>query len=475
MRITRLRANSLYLHNWEIQTGESWCVIGGNASGKGLLASVLTGELDPGSGEIDSLPSPARCVSFEQQHAVYEEQLRNDNTDFIDRLDTGSTGLEVLQQSGCSRSAAIELADRMGVRHILGRGYRLLSSGEARKLLLLKEILADPAMLILDEPFEGLDPESRDQVNDLASSLAQEGHLILLLVNRLDDVPDWTTHLGILQQGELIATGRREKIASTPELHQLFAFNESAVPELPSPLETGPIFDPILELSDGKVQYGDTLQFSGFDWILRSGEHTLITGPNGAGKSTLLQLVSGDHPQCYCNDLKLLGFQRGTGESVWEIKRHIGLVSASLHRDYRAPGNARTTVVSGFFDSIGLYQKPNAQQLKLAAEWLSVMGLEKQANTSFRQLSWGQQRMVLIARGLIKHPALMILDEPTQGLDDLNRHLVLAFIQRLADLKRTTFLFVSHREDEHLPLFKRRIVFRKMPTGTSPLFAARWK
>ena len=141
MRISRLKANSLFLHDWEIQAGETWCVIGGNASGKGLLASVLTGELKPESGEIDSLPSPARCVSFEQQHVFYEEQLRNDDTNFIDRLDTGCTGLEVLQQSGCSRSTAIELADRLGVGYILERGYRLLSSGEARKLMLLKEIL----------------------------------------------------------------------------------------------------------------------------------------------------------------------------------------------------------------------------------------------------------------------------------------------------------------------------------------------
>lgn len=474
MRISRLNASFLFIQDWEIQSGESWCILGGNASGKGLLASILTGELKPESGEIDGLPLPASCVSFEQQHAFYEEQLRNDDTDFIDRLDTGSTGLQVLLESGCSQSEAIELANRLGVGYILDRGYRLLSSGEARKLLLLKEILAGPRMLILDEPYEGLDPESRKQVNALFASLIQEVHLILL-VNRLDDVPDWSTHLGILQKGELIASGRREKIVSKPELRQLFEFNESTVPELPPPLEKGPVFDPILELREGRVQYGDTLQFSELDWTLRPGEHTLITGPNGAGKSTLLQLVSGDHPQCYCNDLKILGFQRGTGESIWDIKRHIGLVSASLHRDYRAPGNALTTVVSGFFDSIGLYKRPSPQQLKLASDWLKIMGLHQEANASFRQLSWGQQRMVLIARGLIKQPPLMILDEPTQGLDDLNRHLVLAFIQRLAALKRTTLLFVSHREDEQLPLFKRRIVFTKRPADSGPLFEARWE
>jgi molybdate transport system ATP-binding protein len=208
-----------------------------------------------------------------------------------------------------------------------------------------------------------------------------------------------------------------------------------------------------------RVQYGDSVQFENFDWELKPGEHTIIAGPNGAGKSTLLQLLSGDHPQCYSNDLQIFDFQRGSGESIWEIKKHIGIISASLHRDYRAPGNALTTVVSGFYDSIGLYHHATEAQRQLALQWLEVMDLRDQASTYFRQLSWGHQRLVLIARGLIKQPSLLILDEPTQGLDDLNRHLVLAFIEKLAALQRTTLLFVSHRHDERLDLFKNQIDF----------------
>jgi len=440
--------------------GETWCILGSNASGKGLLAALLTKEESPEYGEIINAPQHVRSVSFEDQQAVYELQLRNDDTDYLDRIDHGTTALDMLLQSGCEPTMVGPLAQKLKVDHILERGYKLLSSGEARKILLLKEILAEPDLLILDEPFAGLDADSRLELLGLTQNIVNAGQPLLFLVNRLDDIPACATHLGLLRNGQLICSGSVDQVLLRPELKQITAMDDSKVPDLPAPLsETGASFDTLVRLRNGKVQYGEIVQFHDFNWDLKSGEHTLITGPNGAGKSTLLQMISGDHPQCYSNDLQVFGYQRGSGESIWDIKKHIGIVSAALHRDYRAPGNAITTVVSGFYDSIGLYQHPTQTQKQLAMQWLEIMGLGALANSSFRQLSWGQQRLVLIARGLIKQPPLLILDEPTQGLDDLNRHLVLAFVGKLASLKRTTLLFVSHRDDEHLSVFTREVHF----------------
>ena len=460
MLIEKLRYRNLQIDRWEIAPGETWCLIGGNASGKSLFASILSGETCPESGSIANLPKKVSWASFEIQQSTYEAELENDDTDFLDRIDHGSTGLQILLQSGATESLAREFATKLRVSDILERGYKLLSSGEARKLLLLKEILSNPDLLILDEPFEGLDEVSRDELTALCQNLVDEGHVLLFLVNRIDDIPDCSTHLGILQRGQLIASGPKDEIMAQAEIRQILTLDASTIPDLPPPpASDAPVFESIARMRQCRVQYGDTVQFEKFDWELKPGEHTIITGPNGAGKSTLLQLLSGDHPQCYSNDLRIFDFQRGTGESIWEIKKHIGIISAALHRDYRAPGNALTTVVSGFYDSIGLYHHATEAQRKLALQWLEVMGLRDQANTYFRQLSWGQQRLVLIARGLIKQPTLLILDEPTQGLDDINRHLVLAFIERLAALERTTLLFVSHRQDERLDLFKKRIHF----------------
>jgi molybdate transport system ATP-binding protein len=460
MLLEDLRYRSLHIDRWETNPGETWCLIGGNASGKSLLASILSGDASQESGSIHQLPNRVSWASFEVQQSTYEAEIENDDTDYLDRIDHGSTGLQILLQSGASESQARDFANKLRIDYILDRGYKLLSSGEALKLLLLKEILSDPDLLILDEPFEGLDATSREELTTLCQNLIDEGHTLLFLVNRIGDIPPCSTHLGVLQRGQLIASGPKDTITSQSEIQQILTLDAASIPDLPPPPSGDtPSFDTIARMTQCRVQYGDSVQFENFDWELKPGEHTIIAGPNGAGKSTLLQLLSGDHPQCYSNDLQIFDFQRGSGESIWEIKKHIGIISASLHRDYRAPGNALTTVVSGFYDSIGLYHHATEAQRQLALQWLEVMGLRDQANTYFRQLSWGHQRLVLIARGLIKQPSLLILDEPTQGLDDLNRHLVLAFIERLAALQRTTLLFVSHRHDEHLDLFKNQIDF----------------
>ncbi len=466
MRLVKIRHKSLSIDHWETAPEETWCLLGGNASGKGMLADLISGETTPETGQIENAPTDVRVASFERQQAVYEDELRNDDTDYLDRIDTGTTARSILLQSGCEPNAIDPLAHAFNLDSILERGYRLLSSGEARKVLLLKEILSEPDLLILDEPFEGLDSDSRRELLQLVQSLVSSGHSILFLVNRIDDIPDCATHLGLLRAGSLVCSGKMEEIAQRPELVQLASLDASDVPELPPPPDDeSESFEILARLNHCSVRYGNIAQFQDFDWELKPGQHTLITGPNGAGKSTLLQLLSGDHPQCYRNNLQIFGYQRGTGESIWDIKKRIGIVSAALHRDYRAPGNALATVVSGFYDSIGLYQHATLAQKNLALQWLDAMGLGNEATTFFRQLSYGQQRLVLIARGLIKQPPLLLLDEPTQGLDDLNRHLVLAFIETLANLSRTTLLFVSHRDDEHLSLFKNRIHFEANPDG----------
>ena len=183
----------------------------------------------------------------------------------------------------------------------------------------------------------------------------------------------------------------------------------------------------------------------------------MLTGPNGSGKSTLLDLITGDHPQCYGNTLDVLGFRRGTGESIWEVKKQIGIVSPGLHRNHRVPGSALHIALSGFFDSIGLYDEPSSQQIDHAKQWLALVGLEESVSVPFKQLSYGEQRLVLVARALVKQPALLILDEPTQGLDDINRHRFMYFLEHLSGQQRTTIIMASHRLDERLPLFQHHV------------------
>jgi len=152
-----------------------------------------------------------------------------------------------------------------------------------------------------------------------------------------------------------------------------------------------------------------------------------------------------------------LGFTRGTGESIWDIKKQVGIVSPGLHRDHRVPGSALHITLSGFFDTIGLYDEPSELQIEHAREWLALVGMTERSNISFKTLSYGEQRLVLVARALVKQPSLLILDEPTQGLDDVNRHRVMYFLEQLSSQQRTTIIMASHRLDERLPLFRQHI------------------
>jgi len=464
-----LSCQLLSIENWQLAPSEHWCILGNNGSGKGLLASLLCREIMPEAGTITNLPDNISLLSFETQQSLYEKELYEEDTDFLDHIDQGTTVRELIFEfcltSDRQRKLIEQLATELKITRLYDRGYRLLSSGEARKVLLLREISQNNELIILDEPYDGLDITSLTDINRLLSLLVSQGKHLLLMVNRASDIPDWITHIAIQHRGHFITLGTESEVKNHPEFIQLSQIHHSNI-RLPKALgRQNVLHGPLVRMTDTQVSYGNTIQFSQFNWELFPGDHSIITGPNGAGKSTLLQLITGDHPQCYGNHLEMFGIKRGSGESIWDIKKHLGIISSSLHRDYRAQGSVLTTVISGLYDSIGLYTRPSLADKQLALEWLNLIGLESLANKGFRQLSYGQQRLVLIARGLIKQPALLILDEPTQGLDDVNRHLVLAFIEKLADLKQTTLLFVSHRQDEQLPLFKHRLNFEELETG----------
>jgi molybdate transport system ATP-binding protein len=256
-----------------------------------------------------------------------------------------------------------------------------------------------------------------------------------------------------MEKGKMIAQGSRAAILADADIRALLAFDPLLLPPWPEPLVQTPVADPLVVLHEGHVNYGETVIFANLELTITKGAHTLVTGPNGAGKSTLLNLLTGDHPQCYGNDLTIFGHRRGSGETIWELKRRIGIVSPGLHRDHRVPGSALHIVLGGFFDSIGLYEEVSAIQIHHAKCWLALVNLTHHCNTAFKQLSYGEQRLVLIARALVKQPLLLVLDEPTQGLDEVNRHRVMYFLEHLSSQAQTTIIMASHRFDEHLPLF----------------------
>ena len=460
LRLRGLEAEGLRVDDLTVLPGECWAVLGETGAGMEALEAILAGGLKRvRSGEC-VLPKALGLVSFARQQALFERELRHDDTDFINRPDPGTPARAFLGDL----SGRGELVRLLNLEHVLDRGYRYLSSGEARKVCILAELgkMTDGSrLLVLEHPFDGLDQAACRELDQALRRLNEDGLALLLLCGDPADVPAWCGHRAVLRNGRL-QSGGSETDAAGGEHRALFQAVASDMRRAEA-AETGA---PLVELKNGFARYGEVEVFSGLNLTIRPGEHTLVSGPNGSGKSTLVQLICGDHPLCYANDLKLFGRPRGSGETIWDVKRGLGIVSNDLHRSHRIGGTALSVILSGLFDSIGLYRRPTTEERTLGERWLARLGLSNRAAKTFGRLSYGEQRLVLLARALIKTPRLLLLDEPTQGLDAANRRAFLDFLENIAAENLATILYISHRRDEWRPFFRQHLEFP--PGGETP-------
>ncbi|PSJ48067.1 molybdate ABC transporter ATP-binding protein ModF [Zobellella endophytica] len=458
--------HQLAIPRLELDAGQCWTFVGANGSGKTALARALAGELRCVAGEADNRFGRIEWVSFEQLQQLADRERQEDESDLLDYEDQGHSARQIILEGGGEASRLAALAGSFGLTGLLERGFKYLSTGETRKVLLCRALLRRPDLLVLDEPFDGLDVHAHAGLTALLEELVAAGQTLVLILNRFEEIPDFSDRIGMLAEGELIAAGDRQQVAASAQLQQLAHLTamEQATQALPpaDPDAQRRALDdcgPRIIMRDIRVGYGGQRILDGLNWQVNPGEHWQIVGPNGAGKSTLLSLVTGDHPQGYSNDLTLFGRRRGSGESIWDIKQHIGYVSTTMQQDYRVTATPRSVILSGFFDSIGVYQQPGDRQQALAEQWLSLLGLRNAANEPFRSLSYGQQRLLLIARAMVKHPPILILDEPLQGLDTFNRHWVKRWIDLLVAEGGTQLLFVSHHQEDAPACISHRLTF----------------
>ena len=439
---------TLNLPHFAIEPRQYWVVVGSNGSGKSAFALALQNELSLQEGKYHNSFQRVQSFSFEKQREILEATLKNLNNDDTDPDFFGKTAREMILNGSSSLDFCEEIAEKLGITYLLDRFFIKLSTGETRKVLLAQALLQKPDLLILDEPFEGLDQQSVQDWMAMLNELKKEC-AIVLIVNRLADIPAQATHLAMLENLEVVLEGERQSIEQQSIYQQLVYAEQSvdvALPEPASPLLKLPENQPHFELKNVTVQYGDKVILDHLNWIVQPHQNWWIKGPNGAGKSTLLSLITGDHPQAFANHVVIFGKQRGSGETIWDIKQKMGYVSSQLHLDYRVNCSVLDVIISGFFDSIGIYQHvPEAIRLK-AMQWLARLNLTHLAKKPFRSLSWGQQRLLLITRAMVKYPPVLILDEPFQGLDGLNRKLVKHFIEQLVNNSKTQLLFVSHQD-----------------------------
>ena len=447
-----------------INAGDIVAFVGRNGSGKSVLAKALAGDQTVLSGKVINHFKSIAHISFEHLQKIIDDEWKRNNTDMLSDKedDTGLTTAEIIQEYNQDQALCENLALQFGIADLLNRRFKYLSTGETRKTLICRTLMSKPELLILDEPFDGLDVASRANLAEILSQLSKQNITIVMVLNRFNEIPPFVKYIGLLANCQLLKYGTKDTILNDVAVKQLTNLEHLSNFTLPEPDEVSvPLpndLDRII-LNNGFVQYDGKAIINGLSWQVKANENWQIIGPNGAGKSTLLSLITGDHPQGYSNDLTLFGHKRGSGETIWDIKRHIGYVSSSFHLDYRVSLSVENVLVSGYFDSIGVYQTASDKQLKLVKQWLQLLDLTELAEKPFQSLSWGQQRLVLIARALVKHPTLLILDEPLQGLDYLNRELVKNWIDNLIDKGNTQLLFVSHHVEDAPKCITHRLTF----------------
>ena len=340
-----------------------------------------------------------------------------------------------------------------GLREIIDKRIINLSSGELRKLQLIKFLLQNPRLLIIDNPYIGLDADSREKVDELLHSLAKDSDIqIILVLADHREIPTWietiiaTKDMNVLGMYEQDAFINNNKLAEMvfPDLN---ANQEEALPQPLSSADSDN-YETVVKLNNVNVSYFGHTILKNVNWTVKRGEKWALLGPNGSGKSTLLSLICGDNPQSYANDITLFDNKRGSGESIWDIKHRIGYISPDLHTYYRDDIDCLSVAASGFFDTIGLNHVPQREQLEIARLWLRAFHCEYLADRSFLKISYGEQRIVLLARVFVKQPQLVILDEPMHGVDVGKKHVVENIIQQYCKAADVTLIFVSHYAEE---------------------------
>ena len=515
--------------DFEVLRGEHLAIVGPNGSGKSMLVDMITGAhplLPMSEVRYDFRPSKAKMLSenikymtFRDSYGTtdgtyYYQQRWNQSdiddtplvsqlldealekaemalsgtkgyTKFMVRDETPEQEAQRLAQEESDRQAMHEelekvrrrLYEMFHLEQLVDKHVIMLSSGELRKFQLTKTLMTNPRVLIMDNPFIGLDVKARRQLHDFLKVLSEETDItIILVLSKTDDIPAFVTHVCRVEDMTLLpkqtladykATARQtyEKVLSAEKEAAILSLPETGLEEVEAGTQH------VIDFNNVNIRYGQRTILKDLNLTVMNGEHWALSGENGSGKSTLLSIVCADNPQAYANNIVLFGHQRGSGESIWDIKRHIGYISPEMHRAYMRDIPAIDIVASGLSDMNGLYALPkvlrprNDHEEELRSQclfWMDIFGVGQYADQTFLKLSSGEQRLVLLARAFVKDPSLLILDEPLHGLDMKNRRLVKDVIETFCRRRNKTLIMVTHYQEELPPCIDHHIFLKKM-------------
>ena len=479
--------------DWQIGRGEQWAIVGPNGSGKTTLVKTIAGLLPSVSGNIIFHPAgedddnciPTRkdigFVSAEMHRRVFEreafvEEIKHFTGDVEKILTVSDFILDRSEHaenpSSINLTVMQTLAKNLDLVGLLSKRVGALTTGEISKILILKALLHEPQMLVMDEPFNGLDRSSRDIVADFIGGLIRTGLQVIIITHRIDEIIPEISHVLLMTAEGIQKMGYKNEVLNSAVLQEVYQIDHDPLsPARPLSQQPADLTLPskwgrvnyavggtnLVEMIDVNVQYDKNVVLKNVHWTIRQGQNWMVHGPDGAGKTSLLKLITGDNLQAYANHILLFGQKKGSGESIWDIKQKIGWISSDLRSKYPAGIKGAEVVCSGFFDSVGLFRTATAAQREQAEDWLSALGIEHLAQEAYGELSHGQKQMLLIARAIVKSPTLLLLDEPCEGLDFANRRKVSEIIEHIGHHHLSTVVFTTSDEDDVLSCITHRL------------------
>lgn len=454
----------------QLKAGESLAIIGPSGSGKTSLAKLISRAVHPTSGQVDN---SFRTIFVSQQDHFSEiaglgstyYSKRYEFHDYENPMTVPEYLQQLLKRLGREdqKIAELELLDTFKIRYLLDRNLMQLSNGERKRLQLIGAILERPELLIMDQPFTGLDEQSRALLTQVLEQLTFQG-LSFVLICAKSEIPNFVENVVLLKEGQMAYQGNPQQL----ETHEHQGPSINTAVEVDALLrEDTERFDTIIGMKHVNVHMKANPILVDINWEVKQGECWALLGHNGAGKSTLLSMVTADNPQGYTNDLVLFDRKRGSGESIWDIKDRIGYLSPELHLYFMrgkgvlssVPGissdakpystlSCTDVIISGYRDEIGTVSPVTPNQRTIAYAWLELVNLTKLADTLFLDASLGEQRVILLLRALIKAPALLILDEPCQGMDADQITYFKSLLDHICSSKHITMVYVSHHKNE---------------------------
>lgn len=473
--------STLQIDNFTVNKGEHWCIFGPNGAGKTCLGRLLAGQVRQTSLYVQYVKDfdprlDIHLVSFEEQQRLWQRDDRFDISEYSESAQDQGTTVESLLRSSRSlrhqdESLVEELMLELALLPLRNQGIRFLSSGQMRKVMLARALYAHrdavPQLIIMDEPLESIDKESRPRIVACIGRFLTADNSSVQFIRRQHDLPAYATFMGVMSGLQITAQGQRAQIEAGKIYQAMIARRPPRITAIPVPATgTGAtasaqsaLLEPLIELRNVSASYGDKTILSNIHWRMLPHHHVLIDGPNGCGKSTLLSLIDGENHKGFGQELYLFGRRKGSGEAVWDIKARFGLVSNELHNKYVKGWRVLEVVVSGFFDSVGLYDNSGSTQSNTAMAWLNAFGIADLHRHYYHEVSFGIQRLVLLARAMVKGPTILVLDEPCVGLDDYHRELILQALDLIAAQSPTRLIYVSHVVGEQPACINQRLSF----------------